>query len=749
MQVLLSLISRVALLASVSGRVTSPNALSNVSLVEAFPIANSVLEVPKGTFVFFHVMRVLLAVRLLAFWRDFTRRFMKAMTEVAWLLAVLALSLFSFALLGMHLFEHANLDPSVPRYEQFDTFWHAWLSTFQLFTTGNWGNLAALYTTAASGQYTWWYFVLFQIWIQYSVGNLVAATIYEHFASPDEDAKQQEPAPSLHKTIQDFLSGLCKPLFGGKSTEDENSIGSDPDHGKREDEQSQLLSTHVHPGVHDQDQVGDGHAYGITVDGADAQWVSPSDDTQDGSDDDDRNGDALHTGGSGGGGSAKQFDGEHAVPFRDTPTEANVTYPLRGLPEDDESMRYRSAPPRFPSADRASASATRAGAHSNSGNSAQPDGDFAQTRLTGATRSSMASSLNQSRAHTNTAGSSASVSATRPPASSYTAITSESVSGVANQQRGYSIEASNISGRQSAASTTLPDSFHIPGSGHDQRVHSDASSPTATGHPGSTEMTPIVAHGYPQSSQYKQLSSPMSIPEIKRGPGLAVASPTNSSMFNYGPLPPVPGGAAGSLGYDGNATGASGMQHAMSPRLAPNMTGTRHHSQMITGSAAASQMQYQQILQSHAYAFQNILQGSVDGGSEDAAGRMLSSPPPSKASRRVSAHPSNGATLLSPRDRHATDGSQHDQDRAGNHGSDGRVIAGRSPRASPRVRRKNSRSSTGRAYTDDDIPSTVRPVGDRVASDGDQDPRADDADLPKNYDQPLGSAGRAQSDADV
>ena len=179
--------------------------LSTVSMIEAVPFAGIVLKVQARTFRFFYVMRALLALRLLALWPNFTVRFSKAFSELVSLMGVLAVSLYMFALVGMHLFGHVNLPATTPSYQTFDTFWHSLLSCFQLFTAANWGSLAAVYMAAFDSRITWWFFAGFHLWIQYSVANLIAATVYDNFATA-LPLEQNQVFGGLH-TVTDVADG--------------------------------------------------------------------------------------------------------------------------------------------------------------------------------------------------------------------------------------------------------------------------------------------------------------------------------------------------------------------------------------------------------------------------------------------------------------------------------------------------------------------------------------------------------------
>ena len=161
----------------------SDSDLASQSLIEAVPMAGTVLRVSSRMFCFFYLTRAVLMLRLLALWRDFALQLPSTIKELYWLLLVLFISLYMFALGGMHLFGHVVLPSTIPDYQRFDTFVHALLSCFQLYTAANWGSLAETYMAALNGSSTWWYFVVFYLWIQYSVGNLVAATIYDKFAA--------------------------------------------------------------------------------------------------------------------------------------------------------------------------------------------------------------------------------------------------------------------------------------------------------------------------------------------------------------------------------------------------------------------------------------------------------------------------------------------------------------------------------------------------------------------------------------
>ena len=144
---------------------------------------------------FYYLTRAFLTIRLVTLWPKFALRLSNAVTDLVLLLLVLLISMYMFALGGMHLFADVRDPDSIPQYQSYDTFGHALLSSFQLFTAANWGSLAAIYMTGLDGSGTWWYFVLFHVWIQYSVGNLVAATIYEHF-SDDSDSDRADLSDS-------------------------------------------------------------------------------------------------------------------------------------------------------------------------------------------------------------------------------------------------------------------------------------------------------------------------------------------------------------------------------------------------------------------------------------------------------------------------------------------------------------------------------------------------------------------------
>ena len=175
-----------------------------LSLVELLYFSqNSSLSALK-TVIVLRSLRVFKVVRVLRYLRAMStivEVLGRASLRSVYLVLLLVLFIVIFALVGRQLFE-GELGPTAQDRAGFDTFFHAFLTVFQVLTIENWDSLLYRAINTSLGQYSFIYFFVWIVLGNFVLLNLFLAILLDAFSVISQEQEEKKAAEALAATIR-------------------------------------------------------------------------------------------------------------------------------------------------------------------------------------------------------------------------------------------------------------------------------------------------------------------------------------------------------------------------------------------------------------------------------------------------------------------------------------------------------------------------------------------------------------------
>ena len=183
-----------------------------MSLIELLYFSHNSSASALKTLTVLRSFRVIKVVRVLRYLRA-----MSTIVEVlarAWLRSVylvLLLILFTviFALIGRQLFE-GELVASIDDPIAFDTFFHAFLTVFQVLTIENWDGVLYKAVNTSLGQYSFIYFFVWIVLGNFVLLNLFLAILLDAFSAISKEREESKAAEALAATMRPVQRPLAR-----------------------------------------------------------------------------------------------------------------------------------------------------------------------------------------------------------------------------------------------------------------------------------------------------------------------------------------------------------------------------------------------------------------------------------------------------------------------------------------------------------------------------------------------------------